>query len=92
MVRMPPKKHKDMKLGKHKPKGGGSGMVKLAEKAPLQLDRMRLWKIIRASIIAPYSQIVPTATLTSSSQSSHSREFGSALSDAEGGKPFLAEK
>jgi hypothetical protein len=75
----PPKLHKDMKLGKSR------------ARARMEIDGVRLWKIISDFIVAPYSQIVPRSTPTSSSRHSR-RASGSALLDAEGGKPSLVEK
>jgi hypothetical protein len=91
MVRMPPKPHKDMKLGKRKPKG--NGMVKLAEKATLQLDGVKIWGIIDRFIVPPCFQIVSRAIPTSSSPTYHSHRVSEcALLDDEGGKLSLAEK
>jgi hypothetical protein len=89
MGNTPPKPHSAMKVGKHKAKADAK--ANWPGKAPLQFDRVRMWKILSGLIVAPYSQIVPRATLTSSSLSSRSR-LGSAPLDAEGGKPSLAEK
>jgi hypothetical protein len=92
MVHMPPKQHKDMKLGKSKVKVShkASPPRKLAR---MELDGVRIWQVVRRFIVAPYSQTAARAILTSLSPTSHSRRVsGYAQLGDEGEKPSLAEK
>ena len=55
LLSMPPKPHKEMKLGKRKPKSGAK--ADWPKKAPLQLDAMRIGKIVSGLILAAYLKL-----------------------------------